>query len=150
MKFKAVILMLTCVILENVCNSLRNNEISSKNNEHASWLQGNLHRRFSRESPCENEKHVFLQRSSCTPVIAAFQENPAARIRKMSPTNGRQGPLSWPLLQRILQRESKKQKQQTKKTRNDPNPQQETTTTKNQVCGLNVLLAFKGDILENA
>ena len=141
--------MRTRLVFENVCNSLGNNESSSKNNANASWLKGNLHHRFSRESLCENEKHVFLQRSSCTPVIAAFQENPAARIRKMSRTNGRQGPLSSPLLQRILQRESKKQKQQTKKTRNDPNPQQETTTTKGTSCGAYVLLAFTGDVFQN-
>ena len=128
---------------------LRNNEISNKNNEHASWLKGNFHRRFSRESLRENEKYVFLQRSSCTPVIAVVQENPCARMRKMSPTNGRKGPLSSPLLQRFLVRESKKQKQQTIKTRNDPNPQQETTTTKNTGCGLNVLLAFEGDVCLN-
>ena len=88
--------------------------MSSKNNANASWLKGNLHRRFSRESLCENEKHVFLQRYSCTPschrrfsresscentknvpdqwsprtpVIATFTENPAARIKKAKTAN---------------------------------------------------------------
>ena len=114
-KIATWILMRTWLVFENVCNSFGNNESSNKHNANASWLKGNLHHRFSRESLCENEKHVFLQRSSCTPVITAFQKNYCARIRKMSPTNGRQGPLSSPLLQRILVRESKRQKQQTKK-----------------------------------
>ena len=36
---------------------------------------------FSRESCSENAKNVSEQWSSRTPVIATFQENPAARIK---------------------------------------------------------------------
>ena len=81
-KIATWVLMRTWLVFENVCNSWGNNEISSQNNANASWLKGNLHRRFSRESLCENEKTYF-----CKDLRA---------------------PLSSPLFKRILQREYEK------------------------------------------
>ena len=100
--------MRTWLVFENVCNSLGNEETSSENNANASWLKGTLHRRFSRESLCENEKYVFLQRSLCTPVITAFQENPGARMKNIYFCKDLRAPLSSPLFKRILQREYEK------------------------------------------
>ena len=147
-KFAAWILMRTWLVFENVRHFSGNNEISIKTLKmHHGW------------------------KGACT---AAFQENPCARMKGMHVCKDLRAPLSSPLFKRILVREyekclrpmvvkdpchrhfyrdsscenKKNKNSKQKKTRNDPNPQQETTTTKGTVWRAYVLLAFKGDVFK--
>ena len=61
------------------------------------------HRDFSRESGSESAENVSEQWSSRRPVIATFQENPAARIRTANIEK-----MSCQLLMRIPRREPQK------------------------------------------
>ena len=65
------------------------------------------HRDFSRESGSESAENVSEQWSSRRPVIATFQENPAARIRSAQFEK-----MTCQLLMRIPRREPQQQKAQ--------------------------------------
>ena len=110
MGFATVILMLAWLIFEKLCNSWGNSKSFVNADESTVCFEENFDRDFSRESLCENAENASEQRSSRIPVIATFQENPCARMQKMYPSNGRPGPLSWPLFKRIPVRELKLQK----------------------------------------
>ena len=109
MGFATVILMLAWLISENVCNSWEVLKLF-ETDESTVCFEENFDRDFWRESLCENANNASEQPSTRIPVIATFEENPCARMQKMYPANGRPGPLSSPLLQRILVRKWKLQK----------------------------------------
>ena len=131
-KFTTFSLMLTWLIFENVCNSLGNHAGFCKLLKIYNVFAGTCFATFQ-EKPCARMQNMYpsndrrgslssrlfkriLQRewknvseqwSSRTPVIATFEENPAARIKiaKMQKLT------SW-LLQRILRRDPQQQKAQ--------------------------------------
>ena len=91
------------VSFQNVWFSLRKNHMLIKTYQ---AIRGTCIATFQ-EIPFRewNAKYASERRSSCTRVLATFQENPCAKVQNMSPNNGRPGGLSSPLFQRSLVRE---------------------------------------------